>query len=44
MTESSAKILELQRKLDENEVALLQEQRDKNWPYRRIRTRHTGHR
>ena len=29
MTESSAKILELQRKLDENEVALLQEQRDK---------------
>ena len=29
MTESSAKILELQRELDENEVALLQEQRDK---------------
>lgn len=29
MTESSAKILELERKLDENEVALLQEQRDK---------------
>lgn len=44
MTESSAKILELQRKLDENEVARYRNSGIKNWPYRRIRTRPPRHR